>query len=103
MSRSLSIDVATVSSVEELHVLLARAMRFPDFYGKNWDAFWDCITDPSLSELGSRINIRGMDQLQERLPVAADKLRECLQELSGVRHDIMICIESSSSASGAAG
>ena len=30
--------------IETTHVLLKEVFDFPDYYGKNLDAFWDCIT-----------------------------------------------------------
>ena len=35
---------------------LSRTMRFPDYFGRNWDAVFDCLTDPSwLPAAGSVI------------------------------------------------
>ncbi len=34
-----------VTSEPELHESLAEALSFPDYYGKNWDAFRDCLSD----------------------------------------------------------
>ena len=28
-----------------MHFIIRDALDFPDYYGCNWDAFWDCITD----------------------------------------------------------
>jgi ribonuclease inhibitor len=38
------IDRAEITWLDKLHDTLARALEFPDFYGKNWNAFWDAIT-----------------------------------------------------------
>lgn len=30
---------------QQLHAALAEALRFPDWYGNNLDALYDCLTD----------------------------------------------------------
>ncbi|MCT8341239.1 barstar family protein [Flavobacteriaceae bacterium TK19130] len=32
-------------SIDNFHSHLKKEFRFPETYGKNWDAFWDSITD----------------------------------------------------------
>lgn len=41
---NLKIDGAEFHSEEELHSLLAEGLQFPDYYGKNLDALWDCLS-----------------------------------------------------------
>ena len=41
------IDCATIGSAAELHQLLAETLSFPDWYGNNLDALYDCLTDLS--------------------------------------------------------
>ncbi|MEU6540552.1 barstar family protein [Streptomyces sp. NPDC047000] len=41
----ITIDVSEVTDERALHLLLKRELGFPDFYGMNWDAFRDAITD----------------------------------------------------------
>lgn len=36
-----------VSSKEQLLDILAKQLRFPDYYGRNWDAFEECLRDLS--------------------------------------------------------
>ena len=31
-----------------LHQRIRKAFGFPDYYGENWDAMWDCLTDVFL-------------------------------------------------------
>ncbi|MFJ5518048.1 barstar family protein [Streptomyces griseoluteus] len=40
----ITIDVSEVSDESALHLLLKQKLGFPDFYGMNWNAFWDAIT-----------------------------------------------------------
>ena len=51
------------AGMETIHEQLAQALQFPDFYGRNLDALYDCMTDvqadvtihlKNLSALGRR-------------------------------------------------
>jgi RNAse (barnase) inhibitor barstar len=39
------IDGAKSKTFQELHQSMAAAFEFPDYYGHNFDALWDCMTD----------------------------------------------------------
>ena len=41
----ITIDCTPVQTPEQLHVLLAEALEFPEYYGANLDALYDCLTD----------------------------------------------------------
>lgn len=45
--RNVYINSKYFSSVEELHQYLARELDFPDYYGRNLAALFDCLTDIS--------------------------------------------------------
>ncbi|WP_405554065.1 barstar family protein [Streptomyces sp. NBC_01171] len=40
----IALEVSGLPDERALHLLLQRELGFPDFYGKNWGAFWDAIT-----------------------------------------------------------
>jgi RNAse (barnase) inhibitor barstar len=44
------VDCATMRSKEDLLRGIAEALRFPAWFGENWDALEDCLTDLSWSE-----------------------------------------------------
>lgn len=46
-----SLDLAGVDDKAGFLEVAAKALRFPDYFGSNWDAFEDCLTD--LSWLGA--------------------------------------------------
>lgn len=75
---TITLAVGDATSAQSLHEKLAAALGFPDYYGKNWDAFWDCIRDPDQSTMPQRLVIQGFGVLRERLPREADLLRGCL-------------------------
>lgn len=39
------IDCCTVRTREDLHKLLRESLGFPEWYGNNLDALYDCLTD----------------------------------------------------------
>lgn len=84
----IEIDLADVTTENDLHTLLMQRLEFPHYYGKNWNAFWDVITEPGC--LPHRLTLRGWAEFQQRLPDAARQLHECLQE-AGIEYSYVDC------------
>lgn len=40
-----TVDFTNVQYYSEMHGIIGKSLDFPDYYGCNWDAFWDCLTD----------------------------------------------------------
>ncbi|WP_127361563.1 barstar family protein [Actinacidiphila soli] len=80
-----TIDVGAVADERALHLLLKRELGFPDFYGMNWDAFWDAIA--GLVAIPDHVRFVGWDLLAERVPHGAEMLQ---QELSRYRAELRI-------------
>lgn len=90
MISKLTIDVGHFSSSQSLHEGLAAVLGFPGWYGKNWDAFRDCVNHSDISEMPSLLVIRGCEILAERLPRDASLLREVLDEMTTRRPEILV-------------
>ncbi|MBC1484517.1 barnase inhibitor [Listeria sp. FSL L7-1509] len=71
------INLANVTNKNELQVLLKNSLDFPEFYGENWDAFWDTIT--GLVELPEEIIFEQWSVFSELLPEEAIKLTKTLE------------------------
>jgi ribonuclease inhibitor len=69
------LDVGGVSSSLALHELLSRTFAFPSYYGKNWDAFDECIGELALP---AEIVLSGVEILKKSLPHDAHMLIDCL-------------------------
>lgn len=39
------LDGLVLEDMEEVHALFAQALEFPDWYGRNLNALFDCLTD----------------------------------------------------------
>lgn len=76
----MQINVSSITTEKELHETLASSLGFPDFYGKNWDAFWDSIT--GLVDMPNEIEFVGSAHLRTVLPGAFQQLSNCLAELN---------------------
>ena len=49
-----------------LHQRIRKAFGFPDYYGENWDAMWDCLTDVFLQPVQRHIVVEGFDAMPLR-------------------------------------
>lgn len=43
--KKFTVDFNDVHYYLELHKAIKEGMKFPDYYGENLDALWDCLTD----------------------------------------------------------
>ena len=62
----MTIDLKKIQSIEELHLIFKQQLNFPDFYGNNWDAFWDSIT--GLVEMPQILILKNWDAFVARFP-----------------------------------
>jgi ribonuclease inhibitor len=74
------VDVSHASSKQSLHEIFAATFQFPSYYGKNWDAFNDCIGDPDQSRMPRHVIILGFKDLEKRLQAEAVHLRSCFSQ-----------------------
>ena len=79
------IDLIGMTSIAELHSRIKAAMQFPDYYGENWYAFWDCMTDLVGDPLN--IEIIGVEWLQNRYPTEANVLFAYLKDIKHYADD----------------
>ena len=87
MSRpdEIKVNVAEAKSAEQLHSMLYHALNFPDYYGANWNAFWDVITAADV--MPERLVLRGWPELEAKLPREARLMRKCLNDYYAERPD----------------
>jgi len=57
------IDLSAVLTKDAFLKMVSRVLKFPDYFGMNWDAFEDCLTDLSWFSSGGYILM--IDNLQE--------------------------------------
>jgi len=73
----LKIDLSEVTETQEHHELLADAFAFPDYWGRNWDAFDECVRDVTFP---AQVQIAGLEALRARLPREAELLAQCIYD-----------------------
>lgn len=74
------LNLSNIHAKPELMDSLGTFFLLPDWWGRNWDAFSDCIGDWDISSLPSPTEIIGMEKLQENLRKDARILLEILDE-----------------------
>ncbi len=83
-----SLDTSRITDWDTFHVVFAEVFGFPDFYGRNMDAWVDCMTyldDPSAgmtavhAALGGivALQLEDVDAFARRCPKLYDAIVEC--------------------------
>lgn len=83
-----TIDFTNVKYYLEMHEIIRDSLNFPAYYGCNWDAFWDCITDM----VGKKLYIRiiGIENIRKKFNDEADILKSILEEFKHYENDLYI-------------
>ena len=61
------LEVSGCSSWDELHETIKQAFDFPEYYGKNLDALWDCLWETFVKKQQWEISICGAKQMSPEL------------------------------------
>lgn len=86
---TLHADVGNCADVGSTLLELGRALKFPDWYGANFDALNDCLTDTDWQPaVGQAIFISGLKLLKKKNPEAFGVLIEVFQAASAVRQSL---------------
>ncbi len=74
-----------------MHSVIRDSLDFPAYYGCNWDACWDCLTDLAGEPL--RIKIIGLEVIQQkRFENEAKILIDLLREFKHYENDSFVDI-----------
>lgn len=65
------LDLTNCQTKTELHQRIQDSLKFSDYYGKNWHAFWDCLNFDCVFD---RIIIYGTKSLPEILKVDIENM-----------------------------
>ena len=71
------LDLSGCQYVSELHERIEKALNFPEYYGRNLDAFWDCINHECDVNF---VTIVGIDTVAENLKPTVQMILNMLEE-----------------------
>nr|WKF55894.1 Barstar [Paraburkholderia busanensis] len=66
--------------MKQLHERLMTQLNFPDWYGRNWNAFWDAIT--ALVEMPLVLRLKNWSDFESRFPFDAELMSGCLENIA---------------------
>ncbi len=77
------IDISSARDAPALLKLLGQAMHFPAWYGANWDALADCLSDLSWCDAaGYVLLLHGSEAIRASDPPAFDMFLDILREVT---------------------
>lgn len=78
MKKIVILDLTDCRFLGEIHSRIKKAFDFPDFYGENWDAFWDLLWSECDA---NKIVVIGEKTVSKELIPSVEMVNKILQEL----------------------
>ena len=72
----IELDLTGCKYLTEIHERIRVAFDFPDWYGKNWSAFWDLLWSECDAD---KVIIRGESSLSDEFDESLSKMHEILE------------------------
>ena len=73
-----TLDLTDCRFLGEIQLRIKKAFDFPDFYGENWDAFWDLLWSECDA---NKIVVIGEKTVSKELIPSVEMVNKILQEL----------------------
>ena len=68
-----TIDFTNINYYYDVHFTIRDSLDFPDYYGCNWSALWDCLREIA-GDHPIHIEIIGLDVVEQKFGDTAEKL-----------------------------
>ena len=75
--KHVTIDLEEITDWDSFHDVFKRKLNFPDYYGRNLDAWIDCMGDVGESGDVLHLRLEGMKELKARNFEIYEALHEC--------------------------
>ena len=72
------IDLGKIVSIKDFHDTFAERLYFPEFYGNNWDAFWDSIS--GIVEMPKKLTLTNWEKFQKTFKKDSKILKEIIKD-----------------------
>ncbi len=72
-----TLDLTGCKYLGEMHQRIKKAFDFPDFYGENWDAFWDLLRSECDAD---KVVVMGGESVAKELKPSVQTINEILWE-----------------------
>jgi hypothetical protein len=82
-----AVDLQKYTKMRDVLAPLGVALDFPDWYGANLDALFDCLSDPDWLESGGVVRLYGLSPLSENDPEGWAELLDVFQSACAARID----------------
>ena len=79
-----TIDFKDVKGIYDMFEIISTAMNFPDYFGNNWDAFWDLLWSECDAD---KVIIKGAASLHDDLKKEMPIMHEILERNSAFRKE----------------
>ena len=73
-----TLDLTDCKYMGALHQRIKEAFQVPDYYGENWDAFYDLMCTDSKAE---KVIIRGLTDAPKTIQQAIEEMVDTLQDV----------------------
>jgi barstar (barnase inhibitor) len=82
-TRGSALDVVTIDAAASVFDAMARALDFPDWFGANWDALEDCLSDLSWRKREGHVLLLRSYPAGDELGLLTDVLRSVADYWAG--------------------
>jgi RNAse (barnase) inhibitor barstar len=85
------IDLGQIVNIKHLHDTFAERLYFPEFYGNNWDAFWDSIT--GIVEMPKNLTLTNWEKFEDTFKKDSEILKELIVDYNNEQSERKIVIK----------
>ena len=89
--KQIILDFAGAKSLLMLHEYLKTAFQFPQYYGHNMDALWDCLY--CSFEFPTIIVLKNLDKIPKSMNEAVKRMLSVFDRLQDMDSKITVCGE----------